>query len=92
MLRHYVFDDKYFDDKYFYNTEIKHRIRDKFIKETIRVYNFYLDDTKTKFLEAELSKGNIHYNKIQVEGYLTLKEINKDFHINFIIVNNYIKK
>ncbi len=68
-----------FDDKYFYNTEIKNRIRDKFISETIRVYNVYLDDTKTKFLEAELSKGNIHHNKMKIEGYLTQKELNQDF-------------
>ncbi len=68
-----------FNDKYFYNTEIKHRIRDKFIRETVRVYNVYLDDTKTKFLEAELSKQNIHHNKMKIEGYLTQKELNQDF-------------
>ncbi len=68
-----------FDDKYFYNTEIKNRIRDKFISETIRVYNVYLDDTKTKFLESELSKGNIHHNRMKIEGYLTQKELNQDF-------------
>jgi hypothetical protein len=68
-----------FNDKYFYNTEMKHRIRDKFIKETIRVYNVYLDNTKTKFLESELSKGNIHHNKMKIEEYLTQKQLNQDF-------------
>lgn len=68
-----------FDDTYFYNTEIKNRIRDKFISETIRVYNVYLDDTKTKFLEAELGKGNIQHNKMKIEGYLNQKQLNQDF-------------
>ncbi len=45
-----------FDDKQFYNTCIKHRIRDKFIKETYRIYNIYFDETKNKFMNSELYK------------------------------------
>ncbi len=68
-----------FDDKYFYNTEIKCRIRDKFVKETIRAYKVYLDDIKKKFTESELSKGAIENNKIKIENFLTLKQLNQDF-------------
>jgi len=68
-----------FDDKYFYNTEIKCRIRDKFVKETIRAYKVYLDDIKKKFTESELSKGTIENNKIKIENFLTLKQLNQDF-------------
>jgi len=68
-----------FDEKYFYNTEIKYRIRDKFLKETIRAYKVYLDDIKKKFIESELSKGPIENNKIKIENFLTLKQLNQDF-------------
>ena len=68
-----------FDEKYFYNTEIKYRIRDKFLKETIRAYKVYLDDIKKKFMESELSKGAIENNKIKIENFLNLKQLNQDF-------------
>ena len=49
-------------------------------KPAIETHNFNhnLKD-KIKFLEAELSKGNIHHNKMKIEGYLTQKELNQDF-------------
>ncbi len=58
---------------------IKHKIRDKFVKETIRAYKVYLDDIKKKFTESELSKGTIENNKIKIENFLTLKQLNQDF-------------
>ena len=67
-----------FEEKYFYNTEIKHKIRDKFIKETIRAYDVYLDDTQKKFIDSELCKQPIFNNKIKIEDYLTQKQLNND--------------
>ncbi len=58
---------------------IKHIIRDKFVKETICAYKVYLDNIKKKFTESELSKGTIENNKIKIENFLTLKQLNQDF-------------
>ncbi len=71
-----------FKEKRFYNTAIKNRIRDKLIKDTQRIYDIYLDQTKSKFLNSELYKDQIYHNKLKFDYYLTQKDINKDMFLD----------
>ncbi len=61
--KYYNFSDKDFND------ETKDNIRDKFIKETIDIYNIYLDSTKKNFIKLNLNKETIMYNKLNFESY-----------------------